>query len=271
MKKLTHKNLNIAYRDLGIGDPIIFAHCSSGSHLIWMPLAEQLASQFQLFLPDLIGYGQSDSWPNSTPYDAEADAEIILALLQKAGRPAHVIAHSYGAAMALRAAIIDPALIRSLHLIEPVAFSLLEKFGHEKEWEEISAIGSKVIHYCEHNQKEKASEIFINYWSGRFAWKITGDAQKKEIINSIDKVAKEFSILTSNNLTKEDYQNLYIETHLFYGDKTQESTSKVTHSLFDLLPNATLTAIPGAGHMSPLSHRSIVNKLLIDSISKIGE
>src|SRR6185503_3141479 len=53
------------------------------------------------------------------------EAALVRALLDRYDGPAHLVGHSYGGAVALNVAHSRGAMLRSLTLIEPVAFHLL--------------------------------------------------------------------------------------------------------------------------------------------------
>jgi len=50
-------------------------------------------------------------------------------VLQRAGDPFILVAHSHGAALALRIAVQNPGRLRALALYEPTLFSLIEADG----------------------------------------------------------------------------------------------------------------------------------------------
>ena len=104
VKNLTVDGVEIAYLDEGKGPCALLCHCSSASHKEWLPLIETLKSDWRVLAPDFIGYGQSDPWPIDKPFSIEADVKALLAVAQKTRSPVHIVAHSYGAALALNAA-----------------------------------------------------------------------------------------------------------------------------------------------------------------------
>jgi pimeloyl-ACP methyl ester carboxylesterase len=84
-----------------------------------------LAARVRLVVIDRRGYGQSpDAAGDDRPGDHNADADDVIGAL---GAGAHLVGHSYGAVVALLAAARRPDLIRSLTLIEPVAFALADE------------------------------------------------------------------------------------------------------------------------------------------------
>jgi pimeloyl-ACP methyl ester carboxylesterase len=76
---------------------------------------QRLAAQgYQLLVPDRPGHGRSPS--PGRPDDSEADGAWVAELL---GDGSHLVGHSFGACVALAAAAMKPASVRSLTMIEP--------------------------------------------------------------------------------------------------------------------------------------------------------
>ena len=63
----------------GKGPPLLLLHGFSSTHVMWHPVAPQLADQFTLIIADLPGYGWSDmpaATSNHTPYTKRAMAKV---------------------------------------------------------------------------------------------------------------------------------------------------------------------------------------------------
>jgi pimeloyl-ACP methyl ester carboxylesterase len=102
----------------GDGEPAVFVHGSFGWGID--AFSEQVALQddFRIVLIDRRGFGKSsdtgsDGWPT--------DMVDLAGLLDEIG-PAHLVGHSYGAIVALLAAGLRTAAVRSLVAIEPTLF-----------------------------------------------------------------------------------------------------------------------------------------------------
>jgi pimeloyl-ACP methyl ester carboxylesterase len=84
-----------------------------------------LAARVRLVVIDRRGYGQSlDAARDEQGDGHNADADDVIGVL---GPGAHLVGHSYGAVVALLAAARRPDLIRSLTLIEPVAYAMADE------------------------------------------------------------------------------------------------------------------------------------------------
>ena len=112
---------DVRYDALGEGPPLVLVHGTPFSSYVWRRLAPLLARRRQVFLFDLLGYGQSEKRPGQ---DVSLGVQNVLlaALLGHWGlsRP-DMLAHDFGGATALRAHLLNGCAYRSLTLIDPVA------------------------------------------------------------------------------------------------------------------------------------------------------
>jgi len=112
--------------DLGEGEPVLLLHSSGLSGRQWRRLVPELVKRgMRAVVPDLTGHGQSEPWPEPTPFSFRTDVDRVGEVLRTLGA-AHVVGHSYGGLVGLHAAVASPAAIRSLTLYEPVAFGVLD-------------------------------------------------------------------------------------------------------------------------------------------------
>jgi pimeloyl-ACP methyl ester carboxylesterase len=101
----------LRYLFAGEGEPLLLLHGLAGAAANWLALAPLLLSGRRVIVPDLPGHGDSSPLPAAPSLNAYADR---LALLLE--RPATVVGHSLGGAIALRLAIRRPELVGRLVL-----------------------------------------------------------------------------------------------------------------------------------------------------------
>jgi pimeloyl-ACP methyl ester carboxylesterase len=266
MKRLKVDGVEIAYVDEGKGPCVIIGHCSSASHKEWLPLIEDLKRDWRVLAPDFIGYGQSGSWPIDKPFNLAADVGVLLALAKKTKGRLHLVGHSYGAALALEAARSLGDRVKSLTLVEPVAFHLLRQ-EDRPEWAEVEQMGLSVFKAVAKGDDRAAARAFMVYWLGRWRWFLSPERFKTAIAATIPKVALEFTIAVDAPTTLQDYAEVAASTLLIAGGKTRASARAVVDLLAAALPNAAVTILKGAGHMSPFTHPDEINRLILDHLA----
>src|SRR5262249_359887 len=92
--------ISLKYFAAGAGEPVVLLHCSADSGRQWAGVAEALRSDFRVIAPDLCGYGGTTHWPGNGTFNLAVEADLIAALLDMLGKPAHIVGHSYGGARA---------------------------------------------------------------------------------------------------------------------------------------------------------------------------
>lgn len=105
----------------GAGSPVVLLHGTPFSSVVWQEIAAALAERHEVYVWDMLGYGQSDmgEWQDVS---LGAQQEIFAALLEhwNLDEPA-VVAHDYGGVIALRAALLSGKRYSRLALLDVVA------------------------------------------------------------------------------------------------------------------------------------------------------
>ena len=108
--------MELNYRHVGKGRPLIILHGLFGSSDNWMSIAKMLSGRFSVFLPDLRNHGNS---PNSELWNYDVMAEDVAQLIQSHGlNNCSVIGHSLGGKIAMNLALKNPGFINKLIIVD---------------------------------------------------------------------------------------------------------------------------------------------------------
>lgn len=110
------------------GPLVIFLHGVSNSSLWWARLAGEVAAEYHTVAIDALGHGQSPRFSAAQlgdPFEAsvEAAARTVRALTRAAGKPAVLVGHSMGGAIATRLSQLLPESVKALLLADPAWLS----------------------------------------------------------------------------------------------------------------------------------------------------
>jgi lipase len=246
------------YRESGDREPIVLLHCSAGSSGAWVPVMKHLGQDYRVLAPDLLGYGRSAAWPRDAVLAPDGELGVVEALLDVAGRPVHLVGHSYGGTVALSAARRFPRRVAGLTLIEPVALHLLRHAEDPDGWREVAALAEHHLALVAEGQDAAAAEAFITYWMGPGGWQQMPDAARDGAVRSAAKVAAEWRLMLTAENDLEAIAGLDVPTLLICGAHTRRPARQVIEVLRRALPHAHHHEIADAGHMSPLSHTAAV-------------
>jgi pimeloyl-ACP methyl ester carboxylesterase len=116
--------LHLRYIQAGEGAPVVLLHGFAYSADNWRGTMDVLAQQgYRAIALDLPGFGESDK-PGDIVYSLHFSAEMVHGFLNALGLPAGVpiIAHSYGSKIALALALLYPAYVSKLVLVDSDGF-----------------------------------------------------------------------------------------------------------------------------------------------------
>jgi haloalkane dehalogenase len=116
--------LQMAYVEVGSGDPIVFLHGNPTSSYLWRNIIPYLEGWGRCIAPDLIGMGDSDKLPTSGPnsYTFVEHRSFLDALLEALGVNEHVtfIVHDWGSALAFDWTYRHPNAVKSIAYMEAI-------------------------------------------------------------------------------------------------------------------------------------------------------
>lgn len=111
----------VRYVDRGTGPAVVLVHGFASSLDTWRPVAEALVASHRVIALDLKGFGWTDRPPGD--YSPAAQAALVWALLDQLGvKEAAVVAHSWGASVALAMALAAPERVRRMALYDAWVF-----------------------------------------------------------------------------------------------------------------------------------------------------
>jgi haloalkane dehalogenase len=130
LKKKTQNvlGLDMAYIDVGKGDPIVFLHGNPTSSYLWRNIITHVAKQGRCIAPDLIGMGDSAKIPNSDAamYRFVQHRQYLDALLSVLDVSANVtlVVHDWGSALGFDWARRHSSAVKGIAYMEAIVAPL---------------------------------------------------------------------------------------------------------------------------------------------------
>lgn len=252
----------VACTDEGEGPPVVLLHCNASSRHQWRPLIGALSGRFRVLAVDLFGHGDSQLPHPPRTFTVADEVAMVAAMINRAGEPVHLVGHSYGGAIALKAALALKPDVRSLTVIEPAVFELLRHAGDGQSWGEIHALARGHLERMHRDAPQAAAEWFMGYWIGAAAWEATPEKRRAVICDTMGAVANAWEIILSEPTGLGEYAGLDLPTLLIQGGATQAPCRGVVALLGRTLPHSATVVIPKAGHMAPITHAEPVNQAI---------
>ena len=257
------------YREAGAGPGVICLHSNASHSSQWRGLLDLLSPRYRVLAPDSYGAGKSADWASDRVIALKDEVAFIEPVLAAAGDPFCLVGHSYGAAVALMAALANPARVRAVALYEPTLFSLVDAESPAPNAADgirqtVQAAGNAL----EEGNPNDAAKHFIDYWMGAASWDHTPDARKLPIAASIVNVRRWGHALFTEPAPLEAFRALNLPVLYMVGKNSPPSAQAVARLLTGALPRVEVVAFDGLGHMGPITHPQQVNDVIAGFLAR---
>jgi len=266
MPKLTLGEVVLGYdADGGSGDPTVLVHGSWVDRRSWGRMRPLLSQGLDVVSYDRRGHGESQGPPRRRP--VRDDAEDLAELLRSVDRyPAHVVGHSYGGAVALRLAIDQPELVRSVALHEPPFLGLLDDAEGplRAAGADVRAAVEAIRAQVHAGDRAGAARQFVTRFSSDpTAWdRIDPDARER-FVRYADRWAEEIGDPEATAPSRGALQELDLPVLITTGERSPALFPAIERALAGCLRNATCRTLAGAGHLPQLTDPAVYAGALV--------
>lgn len=256
------------FREAGAGPGVVCTHSNASTSGQWRALMDRLAPKFRVLAVDSYGSGKSPDWPSDRVIRLADEVALIEPVLASAGSPLALVGHSYGAAVALIAALANPGRVRAMALYEPTLFALLDaETPPPNDAEGIRSAVAQASIALDAGNQDAAAECFIDYWMGPGTWERTPESRKPPIAASVTNVRRWAHALFTEPTPLEAFRSLDVPVLYMVGKRSTRSARGVARLLAAALPRVELVEFEDLGHMGPITHPDPVN----DAIARFLE
>ncbi len=235
--------MELYYRKIGSGSPLIILHGLFGMSDNWMSIAKRIAEKHTVYIPDQRNHGRSPHHPAFNYSVLMKDVEDFINT--HIGVPVHIIGHSMGGKTGMLLALTRPELLHKLIVVDiaPKTYDrpLFKTFLQQLLTIDLEGLNSRKEADARLAEKIKTPAIrqFLlkNLYRDdnlHFKWRINLNS----LYQNID------SILTGN-----DFHGRYKNEILFIrGGRSDYITEADIDPIKQYFPQALLKTIPGATH-----------------------
>jgi len=248
-----------SFREVGAGPGVVCIHANASTSGQWRPLMETLAPRYRVLAPDSYGSGKSPAWSSHRELSLDDEVDLLEPVLTRAGSPFTLIGHSYGAAVALIAALRRPDDLKALVLFEPTLFALID--ANSPPPNDADGIRNAVLAACaalDAGDRSAAAEAFIDFWMGQGSWANMPPERKIPIADSVTSIRRWAHALFTEPTPLSAFARLEIPILYMIGKRSPASAHGVARLLAPALPRAKIVEFEGIGHMGPITHPGVV-------------
>jgi pimeloyl-ACP methyl ester carboxylesterase len=252
-------------------DALVLLHGSASTGALWRGMRERLGSAYDVFAPDLIGYGAAPGWPDHRGLTLSDEVARVESILPCCDGDFHAVGYSYGGAVALALALAAPRRIKSLTLIEPVFFAALGRAGEGRALGVLQEIRDRFSSGLRSGRREEAMRDFIDFWSGSGAWARFPGNYRDATLAAADTIRLDWEACFAFDPPAEALAALGPRTLLVRGDRSPEPMIRLVDSLYTLMPGCERTIVPGATHLLPITHDAQIASALVGHLHASAE
>jgi pimeloyl-ACP methyl ester carboxylesterase len=232
----------IGYVRRGAGPALVITHGSMGTSADWIAVTEHLAGHFTCLVHDRRGRGRSG---DGTAYDLSTEVADIAAMMAVAGPGAHLLGHSYGALCTLAYAEkhgLDGTLVPfepPLAVDGPVVGDALPAYRDLIAAGDLErAVEHGLLHFVRVPAPEIPAIRQTPLWPTLVALSPTWVRE----LEQIDALGADLT----------HYSSISARAHVIAGTATTPFLHTSAHALVDVIPEASITDLPGADHFAHL-------------------
>src|SRR5262245_53923689 len=262
MPVLSKGRLKIDHTDDGQGQPVVLIHSSVSANRQWRSLTEALRDRYRVLAINLFGYGETTAWPGTSPQSLYAQARLVLVLCEVLGAPVHLVGHSFGGSVALKAAGLLGPGVASLILLEPNPFYLLKQTGRTEAYLEARNLRDHVKYFGSLGDWSTVAERFADYWLGDGSWSAMPEKRRAAFVDSLPPNFYEWDAVIDEETTVEQWKALTARTLVVSDATTRRPIREIVAILAKACPHWVFHTIPEGGHMAPLTRPELINPIV---------
>lgn len=254
---ITNNGYEIGYTEKGRGNAaaIVFLHGVGSDKSVWHPQLDFFKEQRRSIAFDYPGYGESDPAPQTTTRDDYASA-IISAMHELGVDRAHICGLSLGGVVALALHHAAPGCCVSLILADTFAVHPDGRAIYER-----SLAGSSDL--------RAMAEARVDFLIAPPA----GAAVRREVVETMARIDPAAYRIGAEAVWLADQREraraVDVSTLVLVGEQDQVTPPRLSRELVDLIPNARLEVIAGAGHLGNLETPAAFNGLIREFIEQV--
>lgn len=234
----------VRFVDEGKGPAVVMLHGFASSLETWERVRPALSPRHRVIALDLKGFGWTDR-PEGD-YSPRAQAELVRALLDQRGvRDVAVVAHSWGASVALQFALAFPDRVRRLALYDAWVFE--EQLPTTFHWSRAGGVGEVLFGaFYDQNPDEKMAMAFFDrrYVDEKFVEAVERAMERPGTTAAALQASRDQRFAE----VQQRYPKIEKPALLLWGREDRVTPLGVGERLARTLPNSTLKVYPRCGH-----------------------
>jgi len=249
------------------GEPVLLMHGFGANKDNWIFYARSLGSHYRIICPDLPGFGDSDRRADLA-YDSASQANRVHDFLVALGiERAHVAGNSMGGMIALQLALLHPATVLSLALLDSAGTSSAEP----NEFQVAVESGNNPLAIREPADIDRLVDLAV-YKAPRIPKRIKtvvyNDAKLRESFQ--DMVFEQIATEASQGALDDELASITQPTLIIWGREDEILDVSCTELLHSRIPRSRVEILDKTGHAPMIERPRVSAKLHATFLEDVG-
>jgi 3-oxoadipate enol-lactonase len=248
----------------GQGPLVLFVHGMGGDRSAWHKQIEALQGEFTAVSVDLRGYGESDDPPHALDFKQDFADDLIAVIDHFSVPRAHLVGLSMGGRVVRATSLIAPERVASVTLANTSpGFDGLSQAEMNDFIEKRSAVGDGIQLPEDFGLKQAKAMMAPDTSPVILALAATA-IQRLRLPSYLE-------ILKASTLQDrgDKLEDIKAPALIITSDQDRVYPSTISARMQELIPNASLTILYGAGHLSNLEKPQAFNEALLEFLRKL--
>jgi len=257
--------IEIFYRDIGEGFPVVLVHGYTGNSRNWALTAPALSQQFRLISIDLRGHGLSEKPTREEDHTYPQMAEDVYQLLVHLGvEQAYVVGHSMGGRVVQELVLAHPRMFKALVLVDTMGEYVPAR---REEWLRLREFARKNGMEATFDEHVATSALtgrldenaaFVKIWRAQF------------LMTSLEAYIGCITTALNQEPTLPRLPGLALPSLVICGSNDEPFLGP-TRRLHEALSGSDYVIIDGCGHSPQLEKPGEFNALLVGFLTRVHE
>ena len=236
---LSKDGVPISVIKIGSGPAMVMVHGSASVALSWASVLPELSRKFTLYVMDRRGRAPSG---DGSDYSVQAEVDDITAVIAAVGQPVILVAHSYGAFLAVVAAAQGEPLrnVARMILYEPPVYD-------QPRAQRLAAITKA----AEEGDKDRVLSLFLEgLVEAQALSRVRASAAWPAMVAVAGTLPREVNAVNDFRVSATALGKWKVPTTMLLGDQSPDALREAANHVCTSMGNCKLVMLPGQGHMA---------------------
>jgi pimeloyl-ACP methyl ester carboxylesterase len=272
MRQLRVNGVDLYYRELGRGAPVVFVHGAWMDLRYWEPQQHAIAAQYR-FIAYTLRYHGTAAWADAGEHYSVAThaADLAAFVRQLNAGPVHLVGLSRGGRLAILVALQHPGLVRSLSVLEPPIDELLidlpEAQPVRDAWMKAFA---RIRAAAEAGAAEQAVKLFFELVNNQAPGALDGQPEtfRQMVLDNARTVPLALSAPQAQAISCAALSGVKAPTLVVGGEQSPRNLTLINEVVLRCVPDGRAAIIPRAAHLMSYQNPAAFNEVLLSFLDR---